>query len=119
MRFLSKRIAPEAFDEIALEAEAWIKGNLGVAYSWPGNYRELEQCIRNILLRGRYQPVATAAADTFIDKIRAGALEADELLNEYCGIVYSQTGSYAETARRLKLDQRTVKAKVSNARGLT
>ena len=119
VRFLSKRVAPEAFEEIALEAEAWIKGNLGVAYSWPGNYRELEQCIRNILLRGRYQPVATAAADTFVDRLRSGKVEAEELLNEYCGIVYSQTGSYAETARRLKLDQRTVKAKVSKARRST
>jgi hypothetical protein len=68
-------------------------------------------------LRGRYQPVATAAADTFVDRLRSGKVEAEELLNEYCGIVYSQTGSYAETARRVNLDQRTVKAKVSKARG--
>ena len=43
---------------------------------------------------------------------RAGRLSADELLTRYVTIVYSRTGSYEETARRLGLDRRTVKAKV-------
>ena len=30
----------------------------------------------------------------------------------YCTLVYAQTGSYLETARRLALDRRTVTAKV-------
>jgi len=36
-------------------------------------------------------------------------------LCRYCACVYSQTGSYEETARRLQLDRRTVKAKVDLA----
>jgi DNA-binding CsgD family transcriptional regulator len=43
---------------------------------------------------------------------RAGRLSADELLTRYVTIVYSRTRSYEETARRLGLDRRTVKAKV-------
>jgi hypothetical protein len=37
---------------------------------------------------------------------------ADELLSRYATIVYHQTKSYEETARRLAIDRRTVKAKV-------
>ncbi len=43
----------------------------------------------------------------------AGRLSAEELLRRYCTLVYAATGSYVETARRLELDRRTVKAKVS------
>jgi len=45
--------------------------------------------------------------------LRAGRLTADQLLRRYCSLVYRQTGSYEETARRLQLDRRTVKAKTS------
>jgi hypothetical protein len=33
-------------------------------------------------------------------------------LCRYCTLVYAQTGSYLETARRLQLDRRTVKSKI-------
>jgi len=36
-------------------------------------------------------------------------------LRRYVTVVYSRTGSYEETARRLGLDRRTVKAKVDAA----
>jgi hypothetical protein len=45
---------------------------------------------------------------------RSGGLTASELISRYCTLVYSQTGSYEETARRLQLDRRTVKAKVNS-----
>jgi hypothetical protein len=44
--------------------------------------------------------------------IRAGTLTADELLRRYCTHVHALTGSYQETARRLGIDRRTVRAKV-------
>jgi ActR/RegA family two-component response regulator len=44
--------------------------------------------------------------------VRDGRLTADALLSQYCTLVFSQTGSYQETARRLQLDRRTVKSKV-------
>ena len=51
-------------------------------------------------------------SETFANQARAGLLTADELLGRYVTVVYSRTGSYEETARRLGLDRRTVKAKV-------
>jgi DNA-binding transcriptional regulator LsrR (DeoR family) len=51
-----------------------------------------------------------------MEKIRqdfeAGRMTADELISRYATIVYRQTGSYEETARRLGIDRRTVKAKI-------
>jgi len=52
------------------------------------------------------------STDVF-DEARSGELTASELLSRYCTLVYSQTGSYEETARRLQIDRRTVKAKVN------
>jgi transcriptional regulator with AAA-type ATPase domain len=106
---------------VAEEAESafpvildWIDNHLPKNYRWPGNYRELEQCVRNILIRQTYQPLA-AAADTFHDRYTRGELTADEVLNHYTALVYNQCGSYVETARRLSLDRRTVKARIESA----
>ena len=46
---------------------------------------------------------------------RAGKLTAEDLLSRYCTVVYSRTGSYEETARRLGIDRRTVKSKIDQA----
>jgi len=81
--------------------------------------RELEQCVRNILVRGHYRPrrpraAATARAD-FLQGVRAGTLTADDLLRRYCTLAYAETGSYLATARRLRLDRRTTQGKVDPA----
>ena len=44
--------------------------------------------------------------------IVSGSLTADEVLRRYCTLVYAETGSYEQTARRIKLDRRTVKSKI-------
>jgi DNA-binding NtrC family response regulator len=88
-------------------------------YAWPGNYRELEQCVKNVLIRRDYRPSRAAApgdpAEALSQDLRAGRLTAEQLLSRYCAIVYQQTGSYEETARRVGLDRRTVKSKVDAA----
>jgi DNA-binding NtrC family response regulator len=117
--FMVERIVGEDDAELAAEVEAWINNHLGPGYSWPGNMRELEQCVRNVLVRGRYDPLPRSAAEApaepyreLVEQVAHGALTADELLARYCTIVYLQTGSYEQAARRLGLDRRTVKAKV-------
>jgi transcriptional regulator with AAA-type ATPase domain len=116
--YMSRRVAGADGDALAEEVMPWIESNLGPDYPWPGNYRELEQCVKNLLIRGNYRP-ARAASDDPAEELaahaRAGTLTADELLSRYITLVYSRTGSYEETARRLALDRRTVKAKVDSA----
>jgi transcriptional regulator with AAA-type ATPase domain len=113
--YMARRVAGPEGDELADEVMRWIESNLGQDYGWPGNYRELEQCVKNVLIRRNYRPAGAAPEDpldAFAADARAVRLTADELLSRYVTIAYSRAGSYEETARRLKLDRRTVKAKV-------
>jgi len=116
VRFLAGRVAGDAEAEpLAQETERWIDAHLGNGYDWPGNVRELEQCVRNVMIRGEYRPPRAAnvsARRRVAEEMLAGALSADELLRRYCTLVYAETRSYQETARRLDLDRRTVKDKV-------
>jgi transcriptional regulator with AAA-type ATPase domain len=117
---LSRRIAGgDEGDALARETLRWIERNLPADYAWPGNVRELEQCVRSVLVHGEYVPPrlpasAAAAADgaDLPALLAEGGISADALLRRYCTQVYARTGSYEETARRLGLDRRTVKAKV-------
>jgi DNA-binding NtrC family response regulator len=114
--FMSRRIAGQEAETLARETRSWIDNHLDPHYEWPGNYRELEQCVRNILIRKEYRIPRAAkrrnGGDLF-EEARQGALTASELLTRYCTLVYAQTESYEETARRLGIDRRTVKAKVN------
>jgi DNA-binding NtrC family response regulator len=113
---LAPRIAgADEREALADQVHAWVTDNLGRGYAWPGNMRELEQCVRNVMIRGTYRPpgsLGTPGGDPFLDPIRAGTLTADDLLRRYCTHVHALTGSYQETARRLGIDRRTVRAKV-------
>jgi transcriptional regulator with AAA-type ATPase domain len=117
-RVLAKRIAgDEEAEALARDVERVIARRLGPSYPWPGNVRELEQCVRSVLVRGDYEPaVARAASEPsaadLAAAIDAASLTADELVQRYCALAHRRFGSYQETARRLRLDRRTVKAKV-------
>ena len=116
--FIARRLTGGEGDALAEEVEAWIVQHLGRGYSWPGNIRELEQCVRNVLVRKEYCPVPgrkRGLKEELTEAFTAGMLTADELLRRYCTLVYAQTGSYEETARRLRLDRRTVKGKIDPA----
>jgi transcriptional regulator with AAA-type ATPase domain len=120
IRFIAHRIAgDDEAPDLAREVQNWIDRHLPRDYRWPGNFRELEQCVRNVLVRGDYHPAAAAAPaqpaddiEHLCQAIRATTLSADELIERYCTLVYAQTHSYEETARRLSLDRRTVKSRV-------
>ena len=113
--YMARRVAGADSDDLAAEVSSWIRNNLGSDYPWPGNYRELEQCVKNVLIRRNYRPSRAHAEDPFeqfTQDVRAGNLTADCLLTRYVTLVYSRTRSYEETGRRLRLDRRTVKAKI-------
>ena len=99
----------------ARETVTWIEKNLGADYSWPGNFRELEQCMRNLLVRGSYRPTVLAASGEGEDwnaLLDGGRLTAEEVLRRYTRQVHAQAGTVEETARRLDLDRRTVKTRL-------
>jgi transcriptional regulator with PAS, ATPase and Fis domain len=86
-----------------------------VDYSWPGNVRELEQCVRSILVRGRYVPISSPGAtprERLARKLERETPTSDELLNEYCRVIYGERGNYSEVSRMLGLDRRTVQRRI-------
>jgi len=99
-------------EEFARESVGWIAKNLGADYAWPGNFRELEQCVRNLLVRGEYRPPAAAEAEDWNGLLGGGRLTAEEVLRRYTRQVHAQAGTVEETARRLDLDRRTIKARL-------
>ncbi len=100
---------------LAREVVEWVESNLGVDYAWPGNFRELEQCVRGVLIRKEYQPEAThrvGVREELRQAFLAGEGTADRMLRDYCTLVYARMGSFEAAARSLGLDRRTVKAKL-------
>ena len=100
------------FDEVM----TGIEQSVGFDYAWPGNMRELDQCVRNLLIHGRYLPPAVAASgdrlEPLFSQMRAGEATLDEVASAYSRWVYSQTGSYVGAARALGVDRRTVKDRI-------
>jgi DNA-binding NtrC family response regulator len=110
--FGHRRVAGPEWEEIAKEVQSWIGEHLGMDYPWPGNIRELEQCVRNVMIRREYHPSGNLVSE--IDaRLPVGFQEGSLSLEEICGLcctrVYARAGSFVETARRLKIDRRTVK----------
>jgi len=116
--YMAQRVAGAEGEDFAPEVLAWIEQNLGPAYPWPGNYRELEQCVKNVLIRRNYRPAHAATDDPmeqFVHDAREGRLTADGLLSRYVTFAFQRSGSYEAAARQLGMDRRTVKAKIDTA----
>jgi DNA-binding NtrC family response regulator len=117
--FVAKRVAGQ--DEgptLASESMEWISENLPADYQWPGNFRELEQCVRNIMIRRDYQPPKRRGlprGDQLGHLLSDLTLSADELLNQYVTRVYAREGSYEAAAKILEMDRRTVKARTDES----
>jgi DNA-binding NtrC family response regulator len=122
VKFIATKIAGEEESEtLTADVMDWIETHLGWDYPWPGNIRELEQCVRNILIRREYRPAhnpktSPAGADNWqvpaTWKLDSLELSAADLLSRYCTLAYQRLGSYEAAAAQLGLDRRTVKSKV-------
>lgn len=114
--YIAERLLGTDGPRLADEVVSWINQELGPEYPWPGNFRELEQCVRNILIRSEYRPAVRtpkgSAGSELATAMTECKLTADELLRHYCTRVYLRTGSYEAASRQLGLDRRTVKAKI-------
>ncbi len=119
VRFISARVAgDEEADELAGEVVRAIEVSPGRTYRWPGNFRELEQCVRSVMLRGDYRPASLPPADArqrIASGILSGTFTADDLLRNYCTLLYAKTRNYSQVAEQLGVDRRTVRAKVDEA----
>lgn len=120
--FIARRVAPEEAGPLAGEVLAWVDENLDCDYGWPGNIRELEQCVRNVLIRRRYMPQSSAPVSSqqalgrrWLAQAEAAELTAAELLTAYVTWSYARTNSYQQTATALGLDRRTVRSKIDPA----
>lgn len=98
---------------------AVIRRDLSPDHRWAGNIRELEQCVRRVLLTRQCAvdpgEAPTAAPSALTEEIAAERLSADQLLARYCAILYERRGSYADVAGITQLDPRTVKKYVMQA----
>ena len=57
IHFIARRVIDEEEAEaLTDEVERWVGKHLGRDYPWPGNFRELEQCVKNVLIRHEYRP---------------------------------------------------------------
>lgn len=128
-RCLGESASPEHLEWLSRLTVSWIEHSpeLGLGYAWPGNFRELEQCVRNVMVRGEYHPLAiprelpvlgsiSSAAltplDKFVDSVRRSSLSFDELLEQYCSLVFARSGNFAEAARRLEKHRATIQSRV-------
>lgn len=110
--FIAHRVAGEKeYESLTEECCAWIRKRMGEAYSWPGNFRELEQCVRNVMVSGEYNPEVfkRMADENLSDKASSARMSANDLLKNYAQALYREFGSYEETARILEVDRRTAK----------
>jgi DNA-binding NtrC family response regulator len=106
---------PDEAQSLADEAHTWIIRNLGKDYQWPGNFRELEQCVRNLMVRKNYRPLSqkgenqpeSSRLNRFLEDIAAARLTKDELFKCYASLVRSYCTSDQSTAERLGIVRRT------------
>jgi len=122
-QFLAGRVLPdlpEEADALARETVKWIESHLGAGYAWPGNIRELEQCVRNVMIRKSFTPakvkhtdVADSPQDRLAAAIAAGQFSLDELSEHYVSLIFAAEGRYDQAAARLGVDWRTVKQKLN------
>jgi DNA-binding NtrC family response regulator len=122
--FIARRVLtdlPEESRALAKESVDWIAVQMGPNYAWPGNIRELEQCIRNVMIRKSYRPVRQSpiavdgsAHDRFARDVAAGRFTLEELIENYVSMVYAaEECHYGRASKRLNMDWRTLKQKLN------
>ena len=110
--------AAEEVESLTEQVVSWISRELGPGYAWPGNFRELGQCVRNVMVRGQYRPPSRSRAggqglgpvEEFLPQVRAAVLTREELLGRYYALAfYLSDGNSREAGRRLGVDWRTIR----------
>jgi len=94
------------------EVMSGIERSVGDDYPWPGNIRELEQCVRNLLIHGQYLPAKGpqegGPLDSLVEQMRSANATLDQVVGVYSRWVYERQGSYSRAGEVLGIDRRTV-----------
>ncbi|MEJ2638472.1 MAG: sigma 54-interacting transcriptional regulator [Desulfosarcinaceae bacterium] len=114
------RILGRPSAELTAMIEAQIVHRPGVDYAWPGNVRELEQCVRRILIHRHYDAASLPAPDKLDARLQqgiaSGDIDAQSLISGYCRLLYQRHGTFEAVAKRARLDRRTAKKYIEQAR---
>jgi transcriptional regulator with AAA-type ATPase domain len=107
---------------LARELTEQIRKNVPAGYQWPGNIRELEQCVRQMLLKRTYtweqSKETQEKLSDFQQHVVEGKYSATQLLSIYCLHLYNIHSTYEKVAQITKLDRRTVKKHIDLAEQL-
>jgi DNA-binding NtrC family response regulator len=115
VRFFARRIAgDEAGHTLAGDALRYIEERLP-RYAWPGNARELGNCVESVHYTGEFVPLDLGGDDDPVRSLREGTLSEEEAVLRYRNIVYARTGNLSETARKLRISRNTVAQSVARA----
>jgi DNA-binding NtrC family response regulator len=109
---LCERITGEPVPELAAQVVSTIEREVVPDHPYPGNVRELEQCVRRVLLTGHCVSTPAQAARGQLPlaaRIERGELAAEELVRAYCEHLYAREKSYVQVAKITGLDRRTVR----------
>lgn len=114
IRFLARHIAvrvagEEEADAIADQVAEYVAGHLPPEYAWPGNFRELEQCVRNLMVHGEYRPVLQTGAAEADRLVGDPSVLPEALLSQHVTRIYAREQNYEAVGRLLDMDRRTVK----------
>lgn len=110
-------------DALTSQVVDWIRENLQ-SHPWPGNFRELGQCVRNVMIRGSYHPApsprepleGSGPLGEFLRQVQEVSLSRDALLDRYFALAYHRSGgNHTATGRRLDVDPRVISHRLDRA----
>jgi DNA-binding NtrC family response regulator len=107
----SKLFGGEGAKELSSKVVDRLRSVIPENYPWPGNFRELEQAVRNIIVHDEFVPLGQGSEIEFdIKQVYANTkLSLNGWSRIYAKKAYENAGSYREAARLLGVDQRTIK----------
>ena len=107
---IGKLVGPEGAAQLSDRILSELQADLPAGYTWPGNFRELEQAVRNCIVRGEYRSAANSQKQVNIDAVyQSTEFNLDAWTRLYVRRAVRNYGSYRAAARQLEVDQRTVK----------